>query len=97
MTQAYQERICGGFSRSIPLPPHADIDQAKATCKNGLLEITVPKKGATSVQLGQQPATNAAGASSGVQATPGQPGKQPKAAKPGSKRRSPSVQPSVKH
>jgi len=93
----YQERLCGGFSRSIPLPAHADIDQAKATCKNGLLEITVPKKGAASFHHDQQPATRAAGASSGVQATSGQPGQRPKGAKTGSKKRSPSVQPGVKH
>jgi HSP20 family molecular chaperone IbpA len=44
MTPCYQERVCGGFTRSVPLPPHADCDQAEATCKNGLLEIRVPKK-----------------------------------------------------
>jgi HSP20 family molecular chaperone IbpA len=98
MAPRYQERLCGGFSRSIPLPPHADIDQAKATCKDGLLEITVPKKGpASSVHPGQQPEATASAEAAGMQATSGQPGQQQKAAKPGSKRRSPAVQPGVKH
>ncbi len=44
MIRCYQERLCGGFTRSIQLPPHADVDRAKATCKNGLLEIEVPKR-----------------------------------------------------
>jgi len=98
MSARYQERLCGSFSRSIPLPPHADIDQAQATCKNGLLEITVPKKGAASfVHPGQQPGVAAGAGSTGIQATSDNPGQQQKTAKPGSKRRSPSVQPSVKH
>jgi HSP20 family molecular chaperone IbpA len=47
MITCYRERVCGGFSRSIQLPPHADIDQADAKCKNGLLEIKIPKKQST--------------------------------------------------
>jgi HSP20 family protein len=39
-----RERVWGGFSRSVPLPPHANLDQAEATCRNGLLEIRVPKQ-----------------------------------------------------
>ena len=103
MILCYQERACGGFTRSIQLPPHADADRAEATCKNGLLEIKVPKRQSSSgptgstVGAGQQPATNAASAGSGMQATSGQPGQQQKAVNPGSKRRSPSVQPGVKH
>ena len=36
------ERIYGRFLRTIPLPPGAMADQAKATFSNGVLEITVP-------------------------------------------------------
>ncbi len=97
MVPRYQERLCGGFSRSIPLPAHADLDQAKATCKNGLLEIAVPKKRSASVHPGQQPAAKVAGESSVMQTTSEQPGQQEKAAKPSSKRRPPSVQTGVKH
>ena len=36
------ERSYGSFQRSIPLPEGAIVDQAKATFKNGVLEITMP-------------------------------------------------------
>ena len=36
------ERTYGAFSREIPLPEGAIVDQAKATFKNGVLEVTVP-------------------------------------------------------
>ena len=36
------ERSYGSFYRMIPLPDHAMTDQAKATFKNGVLEITMP-------------------------------------------------------
>ena len=36
------ERTYGAFSRVIPLPEGAIVDQAKASFKNGVLEITVP-------------------------------------------------------
>ena len=36
------ERSYGSFYRQIPLPDGAMTDQAKATFKNGVLEITVP-------------------------------------------------------
>jgi HSP20 family protein len=36
------ERSYGSFYRQIPLPEGAMTDQAKATFKNGVLEITVP-------------------------------------------------------
>ena len=32
------------FYRLIPLPAHADTDQAQATYKNGILEVTMPTK-----------------------------------------------------
>ena len=36
------ERTYGSFFRTIPLPEGAITDQAKATFKNGVLEVTVP-------------------------------------------------------
>jgi HSP20 family protein len=36
------ERRYGTFFREIPLPEGAIADQAKASCKDGVLEITVP-------------------------------------------------------
>jgi HSP20 family protein len=37
------ERSYGSFSRSLPLPFAVDSDQAKATFKNGVLSISLPK------------------------------------------------------
>jgi HSP20 family protein len=36
------ERSYGSFSRTVPLPEGAKADQAKATFKNGVLEVTMP-------------------------------------------------------
>jgi HSP20 family protein len=36
------ERSYGSFCRVIPLPDGAVTDQAKATFRNGVLEITIP-------------------------------------------------------
>lgn len=38
-----RERYYGAFQRSIPLDTRVVADQARATFKNGVLEITVPK------------------------------------------------------
>ena len=38
-----RERSWGAFERSIPLPVEVKSDQAKASLKDGLLEITLPK------------------------------------------------------
>jgi HSP20 family protein len=36
------ERSYGSFYREIPLPEGADAEQAKASFKNGVLEVTLP-------------------------------------------------------
>jgi len=38
------ERTYGAFSRQVALPAGADIDQAKAQFKDGVLQIDVPLK-----------------------------------------------------
>jgi len=38
------ERAFGAYSRTIDLPVEVDKNKAKATFKNGILEITLPKK-----------------------------------------------------
>lgn len=38
------ERSAGDFARSFQLPEDLDASQASATCKHGLLTISVPKK-----------------------------------------------------
>jgi HSP20 family protein len=38
----HRERSYGSFYRSIPLPPGAIADQAKASFRDGVLEITMP-------------------------------------------------------
>lgn len=39
----YQELYWGSFSRSIILPEEIDADKAKATMKNGILTLRLPK------------------------------------------------------
>ena len=38
-----RERSFGRFERVIPLPEGLDLDAVKATFKNGLLTVTIPK------------------------------------------------------
>lgn len=38
------ERFWGKFERRIALPDYADLEKVDATCKDGVLMITVPKK-----------------------------------------------------
>jgi len=38
------ERSYGSFQRSVILPPTVDVDRVKATYKDGVLEIQLPKK-----------------------------------------------------
>ncbi|HHW42384.1 MAG TPA: Hsp20/alpha crystallin family protein [Desulfotomaculum sp.] len=40
----HSERYFGTFSRTLPLPAEVKPDQARATFKNGVLEIRMPKK-----------------------------------------------------
>jgi len=40
----FAERTYGSFYRNIPLPEGAQVEQAKATMRDGVLEITVPVK-----------------------------------------------------
>ena len=42
---SYSERSYGSFERRIELPPSADAQAIKAKVRNGVLEISVPKKG----------------------------------------------------
>ncbi len=37
------ERRYGSFSRAIPLPPEVESDQIRASYKNGILTVRVPK------------------------------------------------------
>lgn len=41
------ERSCGSFSRSFRLPDNVDPDKAKASFKDGVLEVRLPKTRAT--------------------------------------------------
>ncbi|MGB9793124.1 MAG: Hsp20/alpha crystallin family protein [Thermacetogeniaceae bacterium] len=47
MPLSYRERTPGSFYRKIPLPPLLDLDRAEASCRDGLLKITIPKKKAS--------------------------------------------------
>lgn len=38
------ERFYGSFTRSLPLPAYANADKIKASYKEGVLEIHIPKK-----------------------------------------------------
>jgi HSP20 family protein len=40
----YRERAYGSYSRTISLPTEIDKEKIKAKFKNGILEITMPKK-----------------------------------------------------
>jgi len=38
------ERRCGAFARSLPLPASVDPDRIRATYRDGVLEIWIPKR-----------------------------------------------------
>jgi HSP20 family protein len=42
-TYYLMERAYGRFERVIPLPPNVDTDGAKASCRNGVLTVELPK------------------------------------------------------
>lgn len=44
-TWYFSERQYGAFSRSFRLPPVADHDRVNADMKDGVLEISIPKRG----------------------------------------------------
>lgn len=44
-TYHVMERAYGAFQRSIPLPRNVDTDKAKASYKNGVLTVRLPKVG----------------------------------------------------
>jgi HSP20 family protein len=47
----YQECFWGGFSRSIILPVDVKAEQAKATLKNGVLTVVLPKADNVQVKI----------------------------------------------
>lgn len=48
--QRYYQSRYAGFSRTVPLPTGVKQDQVKATYKNGILEIILPKEEITESQ-----------------------------------------------
>lgn len=75
------EREYGVFYRTIPLPEGAQTDQAKASFRNGLLEVTVPvpqrasERRPVAIESGSEPQTAASQTASGEN-KPGEPQKQ---------------------
>jgi HSP20 family protein len=52
------ERIYGRFTRVVALPEGTDVDRAKATFSNGILEITLPappRRGGKSIEIAEAP------------------------------------------
>lgn len=75
------EREYGVFYRTIPLPEGAQVDQAKASFRNGILEVTVPvperasKRRPVAIESGSEPGTAASQTASG-ESKPAEPQKQ---------------------
>jgi HSP20 family protein len=75
------EREYGVFYRTIPLPEGAQVDQAKASFRNGLLEVTVPipqrasERRPVAIESESEPKTAASQTASG-QSKPAEPQKQ---------------------
>jgi HSP20 family protein len=42
-TYHMKERAYGSFQRTIPLPRYSNLEQAQASCKNGVLTVRMPK------------------------------------------------------
>ena len=56
------ERLSGGFSRSIRMPEHVDVEKISATFTDGVLRVTVPKSSVAvprKIAIGTQVATPA--------------------------------------
>ena len=49
-TWYFSEREYGAFRRTFRLPPDADADKAEAHAKDGVLEITVPRRAPDAAQ-----------------------------------------------
>jgi HSP20 family protein len=47
------ERSYGSFQRILSLPEDADQDNIKASFKNGIMEITIPRKAAPKTEVKQ--------------------------------------------
>lgn len=58
--QRYSERMYGRFERQIPLGVDIDLAKAKATLKNGLLTVTLPKAAQANVETRRIPVSKAA-------------------------------------
>ena len=75
------EREYGIFYRTIPLPEGAQVDHAKASFRNGLLEVTVPvperasERRPLAIESGSQPGTTPSQTASG-ESKPAEPQKQ---------------------
>jgi len=75
------EREYGVFYRTIPLPEGAQVDQAKASFRNGLLEVTVPvpqrasERRPVAIESGSEPGSAASQTASG-ESKPAEPQKQ---------------------
>jgi HSP20 family protein len=75
------EREYGVFYRSIPLPEGAQVDQARASFRNGLLDVTVPvpqrasARRPVAIETGIEPGNASSQAASG-ESKPAEPQKQ---------------------
>jgi HSP20 family protein len=58
--QRYSERMYGRFERQIPLGMDIDLAKAKATLKNGLLTVNLPKAAQAKVETHRIPVSKAA-------------------------------------
>jgi HSP20 family protein len=66
----HSERQYGGFRRSIPLPEGVDADQAKATFRDGVLEVCMPmpqaQRRSRRIEIGEGQANAPGGGTSGT-------------------------------
>jgi HSP20 family protein len=58
--QRFSERYYGRFERRIPLDVEIDADKAKATLKNGVLTVTLPKTPQAQAEVHRIPVAKAA-------------------------------------